>query len=95
MVKAFLRATARGYAEVMKDPAGAIDLLVKINPETNRKMEEKGIQLLMPLWTDGVPTFGWQTRDRWQSYADWLRDRKQLTKEVKVDTAFTTEFLPR
>jgi putative hydroxymethylpyrimidine transport system substrate-binding protein len=93
MVKSFLRAVAKGYAEVMKDPAKAIDLLVRVNPETNRQMEEKGIQLLMPLWTNGAPTFGWQTGERWQSYADWMREMKQLTKDVDVDSAFTVEFL--
>ncbi len=95
VLKRFLRATAKGYADVMENPAAAIDLLMKVNPETNRKMEEKGIQLLMPLWTDGVPAFGWQTRERWQAYADWMRQMKQLAKEVNVDSAFTTEFLPK
>lgn len=95
VVKAFLRAVARGYAAVEKDPKAAIDLLVKVNPETKRELEEKGIQLLMPLWRDGVPSFGWQTRERWQAYADWMKEQKLLTKEVPVDSAFTTEFLPR
>ncbi len=95
VVKRFLSATAKGYADAKKDPAKALDLLVKANPETNRAMEEKGIQLLMPLWTDGVPSFGWQTKERWQSYADWMRQKKLLTGDVKVDSAFTTEFLPK
>ena len=94
-VRRFLRATARGYADVTNDPEKALDLLVKVNPETNRRMEERGIRLLMPLWKDDVPTFGWQTRERWQHFADWMRDRKLLTREVNVDAAFTTEFLPR
>ena len=95
VLKRFLRATTKGYADVQKDPAKAIDLLMKVNPETNRQMEEKGIKLLMPLWTDGVSTFGMQTRERWQSYANWMRERKQLTKDVNIDSVFTTEFLPR
>lgn len=94
-VRRFLRATARGYADVMNEPEKALDLLVKVNPETNRKMEERGIQLLMPLWKDDVPSFGWQTRERWQLFADWMRARKLLTREVNVDATFTTEFLPR
>ncbi|MGE5620162.1 MAG: ABC transporter substrate-binding protein [Sphingomonadaceae bacterium] len=94
-VRAFLRATAKGYADAAKDPQKALDQLVKNNPETNREVEEKGIQLLRPLWTEGVPSFGWQTRERWQSYADWMRQMKLLSAEVKAESVFTTEFLPR
>ncbi|MHB0869854.1 MAG: ABC transporter substrate-binding protein [Chloroflexota bacterium] len=94
-VRGFLRATARGYADAARDPEEALDQLVKNNPETNRTMEEKAIQLLRPLWTEGVPAFGWQTRERWQGYADWMRQMKLLTKEVKAESVFTTEFLPK
>ena len=95
VVRRFLAASAKGYADAKKEPAKALDLLMKVNPETNRAMEEKGIQLLMPLWTDGVPTFGWQTKERWQSYADWMLQKKLLSGDVNVDSAFTTEFLPK
>lgn len=95
VIKAFLRATAKGFNDAIEDPEKALDLLVKANPETNRKMEEQGIRLLMPLWSEGVPAFGWQTRERWQSYADWMRQMKLLTADVKVDSVFTTEFLQK
>jgi len=94
-VRRFLRATAKGFADAQKDPSRALDILVKANPETNRQMEEKGIRLLMPLWTDGVPSFGWQTRERWQAYAEWMKEQKLLTTDVNVDSVFTTEFLPK
>ncbi len=95
VVKAFLRATAKGYNDAIKDPEKALDLLVKANPETDRKMEEVGIRLLMPLWSEGAPAFGWQTRERWQGYADWMRQMKLLTANVNVDSVFTTEFLQK
>ncbi len=94
-IRGFLRATAGGYADAAKEPDKALDLLVKNNPEANRKMEEQGIRLLMPLWTQGVPAFGWQTKERWQNYADWMRQMKLLDRDVKVDSLFTTEFLPK
>ncbi len=94
-ISRFLRATAKGYNDAIKDPEKALDLLVKANPETDRKMEEQGIRLLMPLWTEGVPTFGWQTRERWQNYADWMQQMKLLTNPVNVDSVFTTEFLQK
>jgi len=95
VIRAFLRATAKGFEEAARDPQTALDILVKANPETNRKMEEQGIRLLIPLWREGVPVFGWQTRERWQGYADWMLQMKLLSAPINVDTVFTTEFLPR
>ena len=94
-IKAFLGATAKGYEAAIKDPEKALDLLVKAYPETDRKMEEQGIRLLMPLWTQGVPVFGWQTKERWQSYYNWMRQMKLLSGDVNVDSVFTTAFLPK
>ena len=53
LARRFLRATGRGYADAAQDQKAAIDLLVKVNPETNREMEERGLPLLAPLWTQG------------------------------------------
>lgn len=94
-VRRFLRSTGKGYTDAAKDPRRAIDLLVKSNPETKRELEERGIALLTPLWQEGIPAFGWQTRERWQAYADWMQQNKLLTGKVDVEAAFTTEFLPR
>ena len=95
LAKRFLRATAKGYADAAKDPERAIDVLMKANPETRRELEEKGIRLLIPLWTAEGAGFGVQTEERWQKYAEWLRQNQQLTGDVKVQDAFTNQFLPK
>src|SRR5690606_27050649 len=58
LVRRFLRATARGYVDAAADPQRALDVLVKANPETRRELEERGIQLLTPLWFEGGSRFG-------------------------------------
>lgn len=94
VVRRFLRATVKGYQDAAADHAAALDALVRANPETNWALEERGIELLAPLWTEGVPGFGWQTRERWQSYHDWLRQNGLLSRDVEIDRAFQASLLP-
>jgi putative hydroxymethylpyrimidine transport system substrate-binding protein len=82
LARRFLRATARGYADAAADHKAAVDILVKVNPETNRPVEEQGLPLLAPLWTKDVAYFGQQTAARWQAYADWLKSRGVLDPKV-------------
>ncbi|MBI2846798.1 MAG: ABC transporter substrate-binding protein [Chloroflexi bacterium] len=94
IVKRFMRATVKGYKDAMSDHKKALDVLIKANPETDRKLEEKGIELLSPLWSDNIPTFGWQTAERWRSYAEWMKQNGFVKKDLNTDDAFTSEFVP-
>lgn len=95
VVKRFMWATAKGYADAIKDPTKALQLLAKANPEADMKMEEQGSKLLMPLWMDNVTTYGWQEKDRWQNFEQWMRSKGLLTKDVNVDNAYTNDFLTK
>jgi putative hydroxymethylpyrimidine transport system substrate-binding protein len=95
VVRKFMVAVSKGYADAQKDQAAAIDALIAGYPDADRKVEVPGLAKLAPLWTDGVSRFGEQTTARWQQYAGWLRAEKILDKEVKVSDCFTTEFLPK
>ncbi|HEY8597345.1 MAG TPA: ABC transporter substrate-binding protein [Thermomicrobiales bacterium] len=95
VVRKFMIAVSKGYADAQNDQAAAIDALIAGYPDADRKVEVPGLAKLAPLWTDGVSRFGEQTTARWQQYADWLRAEKILDKEVKVEDCFTTEFLPK
>ncbi|MBF8267231.1 MAG: putative pyrimidine precursor biosynthesis enzyme [Dehalococcoidia bacterium] len=95
LVRRFLRATARGFADAMADPQGAVEVLVDANPETDRSLEARGIELLAPLWKAEGQPFGWQTRERWQALAQWMKDEGLLKEEVSAEDAFTSELLPK
>jgi putative hydroxymethylpyrimidine transport system substrate-binding protein len=95
IVRRFLRATARGFADAIADPQGAVDVLVAANPETDKALETQGIALLAPMWTEGVPSFGWQTLERWESLARWMKDKGLLKEEVDASEAFTSELVAR
>lgn len=95
VVRKFLRATVRGYAEVPQNRAAALDTLKAAYPETDLAVERPGLDQLIPYWTANNVAFGTQTTARWQSYADWMRAKGLLDKEVKVADCFTNEFLPK
>jgi putative hydroxymethylpyrimidine transport system substrate-binding protein len=95
VVRKFLRATVRGYNEVPQNKAAALDALKAAYQETDLNVERPGLDLLIPYWTANNVPFGTQTTERWQNYADWMRAKGLLDKEVKVADCFTAEYLPK
>jgi putative hydroxymethylpyrimidine transport system substrate-binding protein len=93
-VRKFLRATVKGYEDIRKDPQAGINVLMQRAPDTDRRVEERGIVLLAPLWTDGAPKFGWQDPERWLSYGEWMVSNNLLPRPLDWNRAFTNEFLP-
>lgn len=95
-VEKFMRAVSHGYTDAEADHEAALDALLAAAPDTDRELEERGIELLAPYWTDeGSIPFGQQTSERWESYATWLKDNGLLDQDVDPDEAFTNEFVER
>jgi len=94
LATAFLTAVQQGYLAAIADPAAALDTLVTAYPETDRAVEEQGLELLIPVWTDGVPAFGVQTAERWTAYADWMKGRGLISTDLDPTAAFTSTLLP-
>ncbi|MBI2936556.1 MAG: ABC transporter substrate-binding protein [Chloroflexi bacterium] len=93
LVEKFLRATLKGYQDALADLDGALENLVKVNPEVDRALEQRGIRLLAPVWKDGVPVIGWQTAQRWRGFADWMKANGLLDTSVEPGEAFTNRFV--
>ena len=94
VIERAMRAIIRGYADAEADFEAAIDALMEAAPETDRELEERGIELLAPFWTlDGTIPFGQQTDERWQSYADWMKESGMLDDSVDPADAFTNQFI--
>ncbi|MGC4107288.1 MAG: ABC transporter substrate-binding protein [Thermomicrobiales bacterium] len=94
-VSALLGAIQKGYDDAITDPDGAIAILKAASEDVVEEVERKGIDLLIPLWTDnGAVPFGTQTEDRWQAYAAWLKEQGLLKDDVDPASAFRTDLLP-
>jgi putative hydroxymethylpyrimidine transport system substrate-binding protein len=93
-VAAFLRATQRGYMEAMADQEAALRALTAAYPETDRDVEERGIELLTSVWMSGIDVYGTQTAERWETYADWMKAQGLIPEDLDPGAAFTTDLLP-
>jgi len=97
VVQRLVRAMVRGYKDAKANPQAAVDTLLHANTanasEVDEKIERPGVNVLAPMWADNVPSFGWQTHDRWANFADWMYKSGQLSKPVDPDAAFANKFV--
>ncbi|HLI51284.1 MAG TPA: ABC transporter substrate-binding protein [Thermomicrobiaceae bacterium] len=91
-VQRFVNAVVQGYDGARQDPTAALNAIAASYKEMDRKVENVGIQRLLPLFTAGAPSFGWQTSQRWVSYANWMTQHK-LLKGGNPNDAFTNKFV--
>jgi len=93
-VRALLRAIQRGYGDAAADPDAALDALAAAYPDLVREVEAEGLALLIPEWTDGVPTYGTQTAARWDAFGAWMKGRGLIPEDLDVAAAWDGEVLP-
>jgi len=94
LVERFVRAIKRGYVEAAKDPALAVEVLLNQVPEADPKIDRPGSALLAPLWVeDGIPSFGWQTTEKWSEMTEWMQTNNFLTADLRAADAFTNRFI--
>ncbi len=72
LVQSFITAISKGYQDALDDPQEAINVLSRLVPETDEDTERQGITLLTPYWLDERKIFGWQSAEKWESFAKWM-----------------------
>ncbi|WP_298929037.1 ABC transporter substrate-binding protein [uncultured Ramlibacter sp.] len=96
LVKAFLRASIRGWREAMANPKEAVDLMMKISPTLNRSQQEFMLTEAYRLMTAGkAASEGLFYIDPpvIQAAHDFLLSNKVLAKAVDTNVAFDASFL--
>lgn len=86
---AFLRASARGFADMKANPEEALAILLANQNEENfplsETVERESMAVLLPLMeTDDVPFLS-QSDACWQENIDWMRSQGLIDGEVSVD----------
>ncbi|PSP82431.1 myristoyl transferase [Halobacteriales archaeon QS_1_68_17] len=98
-VRAFLRATARGWAAATNDPNAAVDALVARNATLERRREIERLKFRRAAedlqFADHVRQAGWGNQDgeRWRTLAGTLAETDLLDGPVDPDAAWTNEYL--
>lgn len=96
LLRAFLRATFRGYAYAAAHPAAAAATLLKVPGvlSSSRPLIEHSLRLLGPLFRDHQGRYGSLDRHAWQAYANWMTARGLLPGHLDAGQALTTSLLP-
>ncbi|USG68207.1 ABC transporter substrate-binding protein [Brevibacillus ruminantium] len=85
---AFLRAAAKGQAYVKEHKKEVLtSLLAKQAKEfpLEEDVEEKSLDILLPLMDAGSEPFGSQSAESWQKLIDWMLEEKLISKEIKAE----------
>ncbi|MBQ1410512.1 MAG: ABC transporter substrate-binding protein [Oscillospiraceae bacterium] len=86
---AFLRASAKGFADMKADPEAALaTLLANQNAENfplSETVERKSIQILLPMMETADAAFLSQSDACWQENIDWMLEQGLISKTVALD----------
>ncbi len=88
-LKAFLRASARGFADMKENPEEALQILLKNQNEENfplsETVERKSIEVLLPIMETKDAAFLTQTDECWQKNIDWMMEQGLISESVDLD----------
>jgi putative hydroxymethylpyrimidine transport system substrate-binding protein len=94
LVRAFLAATARGFATATSDPAATLAVLERVMAYFPREVLAESLRLIAPTWThDG--RWGVQRDELLGPYATWLAEHGILRSERALVGATTNDLLAR
>ncbi|MBV9424500.1 MAG: ABC transporter substrate-binding protein [Solirubrobacterales bacterium] len=94
-IRLFVQALARGYASVRKDPATAVQNLVRANPGLDPKLQLASVRATLPAFFPSNPNnpWGWQDPNRWNAYGQWMMSEHLISNPNAVIDASTNELL--
>jgi len=97
VLRAFLAASLRGYAEAATHPAAATTILLRVPGvlSSSRRLIEHSLHLLAPLFRDSAGRYGALSVGRWQAYADWMTQTGWIDRRLDARMALTLALLPR
>lgn len=96
-LKAFLRASAKGFADMKADPEAALATLLANQNEENfplsETVERKSMETLLPMMETDTASFLSQSDECWQENIDWMAaqgliDSKPALDDVRVNLEF-------
>lgn len=99
LVQRFVNAYMQAFADVIKSPAEAADIIIEANPEYKPKKDV----LVKQIEADIKGTFfspdtkahgiGWMTKDAWASTTKILLDQGVMKQAINVDATFNNKYL--
>ena len=96
LVKAFLRATKKGYEDTINDPDAAAEILSKYAPDYDPEMLKKSQEYLADKFIADADAWGVMKDSVWDNYTDFMKEYDVIAKdrEIAASDCYTNEFLP-
>ena len=92
VLSAFLRASARGFEDMKRDPEGTLRTLLDNQNEENfplsETVERKSMETLLPLMETADAPFLSQSADCWQENVDWLLSQGLIDEAPALDELY-------
>lgn len=93
LVERFLRATLRGAEDAVKDPEGAVALLLSRSKDLDRASEIESMKRSLPLITPEGSKPGRMSAEVWKGGHQILVDQGLLKAPLDIEAAYTLKFL--
>lgn len=96
LVKAFMRATAKGYA-FASDTANVdemVQILLKYSPELDPELLTQSQSFLAGEYGKGSDRWGLMKNEVWTGYADFMEENGLISKVLAPEDYFTNAFIP-
>lgn len=97
-LKAFLRASQKGFEDMKNDPEAALDILLANQNEENfalsETVETQSMNVLLPIMEKDDSPFLNQKEEDWQNNIDWLYDQGLIDEKLDVSNFYTNDLLP-
>lgn len=86
----FIRASKKGFEDMLSDPEGSLDILLSNQDEANYPLdadiEKASMEILLPLMASDSLDFLEVNRESWSATAEWLKEMGLITTDVDIDT---------
>jgi putative hydroxymethylpyrimidine transport system substrate-binding protein len=94
-IRAVIGALSRGTAGLRRDPAQAIQGLLRANRDLDPELQRAALKVTLPLFfpPKGKP-FAYQDPRQWEAFTAWMRENKLITRVGSGREAFTNKLLP-
>jgi len=91
-LKAFLRASEKGFADMKADPEGSLKVLLDNQNAENfplsETVERQSISVLLPLMDSSEEPFLSQSAEVWQNNIDWLYEQGLIKEKIAAEDMF-------
>ncbi len=89
----FMKAVVKGYEYAIQNPSDAAGMLLKHAPELDEELILLSQEFLADRYKDDAPYWGYQNKNVWLRYTEWLYENGFIEEMIEVEEAYTNAYL--